>query len=295
MRKIQNYPENKVSNNNNGLSDGEEIDEWPHADRANLLNKINSRSLILLFDCCFANGFIEDRSNDFTVNSRKKKDYLVSLLFCLILILLPICLTFPLPWDTSETLIFRICTNKTEYLIGENIYIIVELQNNWYKPIEIKIPSLSGHTLVFEILTPDGYIVKYMGPYVSMPPPYMLLKPKEKYIKEINLVDPLYIWTINDSNIPYKFSTEGTYFIRAIYMPDNTHKIFSNVISFDLTTSNSSFRNIEVSCDPTDPDTDGDNINDYDEFRGIYKWVIYDDEYRVVDYGTYIPGKNLLT
>ncbi len=47
-------------------------------------------------------------------------------------------------------------------------------------------------------------------------------------------------------------------------------------------------KNIYIYNGLIDPDTDGDEINDGDEFHGIYKWVVYNPDHSVKAFGTYI-------
>jgi len=178
---------------------------------------------------------------------RNHKKVVIS--FILLSLLLAIILYSPTPWDSPPSLYFKIHTDRTEYRIGEDINITIIIKNIWYKPIKIAHPSILGRTLHFEILTPEGYRLRYKGLYVTTLEISTILNPNEEFTKTINLLDPLYIWG-NDS-ITYNFSTEGIYFIGAIYISGINYcwerdvwegKLYSNIIHFELK-------------------ADGDNIN----------------------------------
>ena len=93
------------------------------------------------------------------------------------------------------------------------------------------------------------------------------------------------------SNIPQILGISVTISLNTVsiydpYITDPTNPDTDNDCLTDL-------QDMKIGCNPTDPDTDGDNINDGDEFHGIYKWVVYNPDHTVKAFGTYITEEDV--
>ncbi len=111
-------------------------------------------------------------------------------------------------------LAFDISLDKVNYMIAEPIIVTSALTNMGDSTIKVSEMGCIFQSLDFEIVTPEGYTLRYNGPLVDCLPPIVTLKPGESIEK---IYDLLQTQLGNDAIDKYEFRTPGRFTIKGLY------------------------------------------------------------------------------
>lgn len=111
---------------------------------------------------------------------------------------------------------FDISVNSS-YAVGEKVLVTINLTNTGNSSINLSALSLEGNSLEFAINTPDGRVLKYIGPEIDCRPPQISLSPIGQVTIVIDLTDKIFAFG-ETFNQPYNFTTIGKYTIKAEYL-----------------------------------------------------------------------------
>ena len=107
-----------------------------------------------------------------------------------------------------------ISLDKTNYMIGEPIIVTSTLTNMGESAIKVSEMGCIFQSLDFEIVTPEGYTLRYNGPSVGCLPPIVALRPGESIEK---IYDLLQTQLGNEAIDKYEFRTPGRFTIKGLY------------------------------------------------------------------------------
>lgn len=108
---------------------------------------------------------------------------------------------------------------SNEFLPGEPIEIMGILANESMSNVNVLRTEVGTLAIDFEIVTPEGYVLHYAGPYWWHLPHVDTLAPGTCETSTIDITSPHYDFG-NDNIEHYEFTTEGDYSIRGIYRSD---------------------------------------------------------------------------
>jgi len=105
------------------------------------------------------------------------------------------------------------------FFSGEAIPVTAILTNNGNSEIKVNRMSLEGQSLDFNIITPDGKEIRYIGPHINCYPESIVLGPGERNSTVIDLKSENYdfVEDTGEALIPYNFSLDGKYKIKGFY------------------------------------------------------------------------------
>ena len=145
----------------------------------------------------------------------------------------------------TETLSFTIEPEKLEYAAGERIVIEAELKNIGNESVNVSGMGigLGPPTLDFEITTPDGRVIHFLGPFALTMPSGVRLAPGDEHNYTAIINEPFWKWGNDDIN-SYNFTTPGEYRVKGVYKSSPSKCLditvwegilYSNVITFTIT------------------------------------------------------------
>lgn len=144
--------------------------------------------------------------------------------------------------EVYEHLLFEISMNKTIFLADEPINVTATLTNVGNENINVSEMTLGFGTLDFEIETPEGYIIHYLGPWVECIPEGVKLE-EGRSINTTSGITESWRDFGNENITHYNFTTSGKYYIKGIYMSnpslcsDQTvwnGTLVSNILNFTI-------------------------------------------------------------
>ena len=109
--------------------------------------------------------------------------------------------------DEKPNLELEISFPKDEYSVNESLPITIYLKNMGNRSVSVSEISLELGTLDLKIRTPDGFEIKYGGPYIDTVPHPKSIAPKKQIVINYDLTKTFL--KHNATNYFYEFGIEG--------------------------------------------------------------------------------------